>query len=99
MMFLLLPLLSPIFAALKFLFVLLLQLVFAYVIYRVLMTYGNTVAEWMLNYVTGNINLSDATIQLTGLAAWFAESLRLGQALSVLFSFLLVRFALGIGRG
>ena len=95
-----LPLLIPVLiAGLKMLLIKLIGAVLVYFLYKVLLTFGATIINWALSQLSSNINLSDATIQLTGIAAWIGESLRLGQILTLFISFCVVRFIIGLVRG
>jgi hypothetical protein len=94
------PLLGPvILAGLKLLLIKLISLVVVYFVYKVLMAFSSTLIDWAMNQFTSNVNLSDATIQFTGMSAWLADNLMLSQTISLLISFCLVRFIIGIVRG
>ena len=101
------PLLGPILGALlgwllsllKTLIVQILLAVFVYVIYRIFMIFGATVIDWALKQISSGVNLSDATLQFTGMGAWLAEQLMLGQCISLLISFCVVRFIIKMVRG
>lgn len=94
------PLLIPVLiGGLKLLLVKLIGVVLVYFLYKLMMAFGETIINWALSQLSSNINLSDATIQLTGIAAWIAESLQLGRILTLFISFLVVRFIIGLVRG
>ena len=94
-----LHLLPGLISGLKLLLIPIIQAVFVYFLYQVLMMYSDTIAKWAFEQIASGVNYSDATVQLTGLAAWFAENLRLGQILAMFLSFLMVRFVIGMVRG
>ncbi len=94
------PLLVPVLmGGLKLLLVKVVSVVVVYFIYKVLMAFSSTLVDWALSQFTSNVNLSDATVQFTGIAAWLADTLMLGQTISLLISFCVVRFLIGIVRG
>lgn len=94
------PLLAPVLlVGLKALLLKLLTVVVVYVIYKALMSYSDTLMDWGLNQITANVDLSQTTIQLTGMAAWLAETLKLGQIISLFISFCVVRFLISMVRG
>ena len=94
------PLLIPtLLGGLKLLLIKVVSLVVVYFIYKALMAFSSTLIDWSMKQFTSNVNLSDATVQFTGLAAWLAETLMLSKTISLLISFCLVRFLIGIVRG
>lgn len=94
------PLLIPaLMVPLKVLLIKVVEMVIVYFIYKVLMSYSSTLIDWGLSQITSNVNLSDAVVQLTGFAAWIAETMMLSQIISLFISFCLVRFLIGIVRG
>lgn len=93
------PLLVPVLlGGLKMLLVKLLSVVFVYFIYKLLISYGATLTNWALAQFTSGVNLSQATVQFTGLSAWLAETMMLGQVISLFVSFAVVRFIIGLAR-
>jgi len=93
---LLMPILGPV---LKFLLMQIVTAVLSYIMYKVIMTFGATIIDWAMAQITSGVDLSDTTLQLTGLAAWLADQLMLGQCISLLISFCVVRFTINIVRG
>ena len=94
------PLLIPtLLGGLKLLLIKVVSLGVVYFIYKALMAFSSTLIDWSMKQFTSNVNLSDATVQFTGLAAWLAETLMLSKTISLLISFCLVRFLIGIVRG
>ncbi len=94
------PLLAPILGGgLKILLMKIVSVVVVYFIYKVLMAFSSTLVDWALKQFTSNVDLSDATVQFTGIAAWLADTLMLSQTISLLISFCVVRFIIGIVRG
>lgn len=94
------PLLIPtLIAGLKILLIKLVGAVLVYFLYKVFMMFGSTLTEWALSHISTNVDLSDATIQFTGMAAWLADTLMLGETISLLISFCLVRFMIGMVKG
>lgn len=94
------PLLIPALGVmLKALLMKIIMAVLVYAFYKLLITFGSTVVDWALSQITSGVNLSDTTLQLTGMAAWLAEQLMLGQCISILISFCVVRFTINLVRG
>ena len=94
------PLLIPALSVvLKALLVKLVMAVLTYALYKLLMVFGSTIIDWAMAQITSGVNLSDTTIQLTGMAAWLADQLMLGQCISLLISFCVIRFTINLVRG
>jgi hypothetical protein len=80
----------------KSLFMPMIQVTLYYTLFRLFMAYGGTIANWAMSLISSNIDLSETTIQLSGVAAWVAEVMMLGQTVSFLMSFLVTRFIIGL---
>lgn len=94
------PLLIPaLTVVLKALLVKVIMAVLVYALYKLMIMFGSTIIDWAMTQITSGVNLSDTTLQLTGMAAWLAEQLLLGQCISLLISFCVVRFTINLVRG
>lgn len=94
------PLLIPtLLGGLKILLIKVVETAVVYLIYKVLISYNSSLVNWAMSHVTSNVNLSDAVVQLTGFAAWIADTMMLPRIISLFISFCLVRFVIGIVRG
>lgn len=94
-----LPLVPLLITGLKALLVKLIAGVLAYFLYKILMMFGANIVDWALKQFTQGVDLNDATVQFTGFAAWLADTLMLGQVITLLVSFCVVRFIIGLVRG
>lgn len=94
------PLLAPVIVGgLKVLLVKIVSVVVVYFIYKVLMAFSGTLIDWALRQFSTNVNLSDTTVQFSGIAAWLADTMMLGQTITLLVSFCVVRFIISMVRG
>ena len=69
-----------------------------YLIYATMADLINSKYEVVRSTILENLNLSSAHVQFVEVGAWFVETMQLGNTISALLTFVVIRFALSFLR-